>query len=52
MDAGTLREVAAIMRSTIKDEIPTTPAQTGAFNVTLSWAKWLDDQAAQEDGKR
>ncbi|MGP5376355.1 hypothetical protein ACTXM8_10220 [Brachybacterium alimentarium] len=51
MHADTLREIAATMRSTIKDEIPTGPAQTGAFNVTLSWAKWLDDQAALIDAE-
>ena len=47
LDPDTLREVAKIMRSTIEDEVPVGPAMTGAFNVTASWAKWMDDQAAQ-----
>lgn len=51
LDPDTLREVAKTMRSTLKDEIPVGPAMTGAFNVTASWAKWLDDQAAQSGAK-
>lgn len=47
LDPDTLQEVARMMRETIEGEIPVGPAQTGAFNVTLSWAAWMDQQAAQ-----
>ena len=48
MDPTTLKEIARIMRETIGQEIPVGPAQTGAFNVTISWAEWLDQQAEQK----
>lgn len=51
MDAATMTEIAKIMRRTIGDEIPVGPAQTGAFNNTLSWAAWLDQQVAQKRGR-
>lgn len=47
LDADTLQEIARMMRETIAGEIPVGPAQTGAFNVTVSWAAWMDQQAAQ-----
>lgn len=49
LDPTTLRETARIMRATIGEEIPTGPAQTGAFNATITWAQWCDQQAAQID---
>ena len=49
MDPATLKEVARIMRETIGQEIPVGPAQTGSFNATLTWAQWLDKQAAQRE---
>lgn len=51
MDPATLREVARIMRETIGQEIPVGPAQTGSFNATLTWAAWLDKQAAQKEAE-
>ena len=48
LDPDTLFEVARIMRETIGTEIPVGPAQTGSFNATLTWAQWLDKQAAQK----
>lgn len=47
LDPDTLTEIARIMRETIGEEIPVGPAQTGSFNATLTWAMWLDQQAAQ-----
>lgn len=47
LDPATLDEVARIMRKTVGSEIPVGPAQTGSFNATLTWARWLDQQAAQ-----
>lgn len=49
MDPATLKEVARIMREAIGEEIPVGPAQTGSFNATLTWAQWLDKQAAQRE---
>lgn len=48
MDADTMSEIARIMRETIGEEIPVGPAQTGSFNATLTWATWLDKQAAEK----
>lgn len=47
LDPDTLFEIARIMRETIGEEIPVGPAQIGSFNATLTWAQWLDQQAAQ-----
>lgn len=49
LDPSTLRETARIMRDTIRDEMPSSPQQHGAFNATLTWAQWCEQQAAQID---
>lgn len=49
LDPTTLRETARIMRATIRDEMPASPQQHGAFNATLTWALWCEQQAAQID---
>ena len=47
LDPDTLSEVARVMRETIGEEVPSGPTMTGSFNATLTWAIWLDGQAAQ-----
>lgn len=49
LDPTTLRETARIMRATIRDELPASPQQHGAFNATLTWAAWCEDQATKID---
>ena len=49
LDPHTLRTIAKAMRETVKDEMPASPQQTGAFTATLSWADWLDNQATRKD---
>lgn len=48
LDPATLDEVARIMRLTIGEEIPTGPAQKGAFSATLTWATWCEEQAVKK----
>lgn len=50
-DPATLRETARIMRATVRDEMPASPQQVGAFNATLTWAKWCEQQAALADAQ-
>lgn len=50
LDPATLRAVAQIMRDSI-DEIPLGPAQTGAFNATIGWADWCEQQATLADAE-
>ena len=49
LDPTTLREIARVMRGTFADEIPASPQQHGAFNATITWALWCEQQAAQID---
>lgn len=49
LDPTTLREVARVMRGTFADEIPASPQQHGAFNATITWAAWCEQQASQID---
>lgn len=51
LDPTTLRETARIMRATIRDELPASPQQHGAFNATHTWAQWCEEQAAQIDAQ-
>lgn len=46
LDPTTLRETARVMRATIGEEIPASPQQHGAFNATITWAQWCEQQAA------
>ena len=48
LDPTTLRAVANQMRDSIKDEMPASPQQTGAFTATISWADHLDRVARRE----
>ena len=51
LDPTTLRETARIMRATIRDELPASPQQHGAFNATVTWAQWCEQQAALADAQ-
>lgn len=51
LDPTTLRETARVMRATIRDEAPASPQQHGAFNATITWAQWCEQQASHIDAR-
>lgn len=51
LDSTTLRELARIMLATLEGEVPASPQQHGAFNATLTWAQWCEQQAALADAE-
>ena len=48
LDPMTLAMVAKTMRDSIKDEIPASPQQQGAFTATMSWADHFERAAKGE----